>query len=138
MAHSTPKRLAEITNTPKSRKVAYTEPECGTVVDDDDLIMLHLGVSADEDSFACEVFSDDRIDQRAGDGTQQADDGMQQADDGVQHSTRGGNGLQHFDANAHTRAAQKAQSDVLTELSDSQREDSTSKNSSELNNCLRD
>ncbi|KAI4293257.1 hypothetical protein PAPHI01_2531 [Pancytospora philotis] len=130
MAHSTPKRLAEITNTPKSRKVAYAEPECGTVVDDEDLVMLHLGVSADEDSFACEAFSDD--------GVQQADNGVQQADDGTQHSTRSGNGLQHFDTNAHTRAASKAQSELLTELSDSQREDSTSKNSSELNNCLRD
>lgn len=51
MIYGKPKRLVEITNTPKSRKIALEEPEHAIVVDDSDIIELHLGISeADEES----------------------------------------------------------------------------------------
>lgn len=47
MARGNPKKLADITNTPRGKKAVAEEPEHGAVVPDEDIVDLHLDVSDD-------------------------------------------------------------------------------------------
>lgn len=49
MAHKKGKKLAEITNTPRNRKLMVEEPEKCTIVPDEEILSLHLDVSESEE-----------------------------------------------------------------------------------------
>ena len=78
------KRLQEITNTPKARKIDVMEPEAGHVVPDEDIMRLHLGVSSE--SSASEDLSDAEGECDAEQGECDAEQGECDAEDSGQHT----------------------------------------------------